>query len=64
MSLHPLHSVTEFISRPIIGATASLGSVVVSLLPHLESGLRLSTLFAGFCIAMLALRKAWRDRHK
>ena len=64
MSLHPLHTAADFITRPLIASTASLGSVVVSLLPHLESTMRLGTLGCGLAIAILALRKSWRDRHK
>lgn len=64
MSLHPLHTFTEFVSRPLVASAASLGSVVVSLLPHLEATMRLGTLFLGFCVALLSLRKMWRDRHK
>jgi hypothetical protein len=59
-----LHAATDFITRPLIASTASLGSVVVSLLPHLESTMRLGTLGCGLLIGLLALRKSWRDRHK
>jgi hypothetical protein len=46
------HDPIDFLSRPIIGVSTSLGSVIVSLLPHLETAMR------------LAAHKAWRDRHK
>jgi hypothetical protein len=59
-----LHAATDFLARPLVASTASLGSVVVSLLPHLESTMRLGTLGCGLLIAILALRKSWRDRHK
>jgi hypothetical protein len=59
-----LHAATDFITRPLVASTASLGSVVVSLLPHLESTMRLGTLACGLFIGLLALRKSWRDRHK
>ena len=59
-----LHTAADFITRPLVASTASLGSVVVSLLPHLESTMRLGTLFLGFCVALLSLSKMWRDRHK
>ena len=58
MNFHPL----DFLSRPLVAVTTSVSSVIVSLLPHLESGLRLSTLALGFFVAALAARKAWRDR--
>ncbi len=59
-----LHAATDFLARPLVASTASLGSVVVSLLPHLESTMRLGTLGCGLAIAILALRKSWRDRKK
>ena len=59
-----LHAATDFLARPLVASTASLGSVVVSLLPHLESTMRLGTLGCGLLIGLLALRKSWRDRHK
>lgn len=59
-----ISELSDFFTRPTVAVASSLGSVIVSLLPHLESGMRLGTLGAGLCIALLALRKAWRDRHK
>jgi len=59
-----LHAATDFITRPLVASTASLGSVVVSLLPHLESTMRLGTLGCGLLIGLLALRKSWRERNK
>lgn len=59
-----LHTATDFISRPFVAVSTSLGSVIVSLMPHLETGLRVGTLVLGFCVALLSLRKMWRDRHK
>jgi hydrogenase/urease accessory protein HupE len=58
------HDPIDFLSRPIIGVTTSLGSVLVSLLPHLETGMRLSALALGLFIAIMSARKVWRDRHK
>ena len=58
------HDPLEFISRPFIGVTTSLGSVLVSLLPHLETGMRLSALALGLFIAVMSARKVWKDRHK
>jgi len=54
----------DFISRPVIGVTTSLGSVLVSLLPHLETGMRVSALALGLFIAIVSARKTWRDRNK
>lgn len=59
-----LHDATDFLSRPLIGVTTSLGSVLFSLLPHLETGMRVSALVMGVFIAFMSARKAWRDRHK
>ena len=58
------HDPVEFISRPIIGVTTSLGSVIFSLLPHLETGMRFSALALGLFIAIMSARKVWKDRNK
>lgn len=58
------HDPLDFISRPVIGVTTSLGSVMVSLLPHLETGMRVSALALGLFIAVMSARKTWRDRNK
>jgi hydrogenase/urease accessory protein HupE len=58
------HDPFEFLSRPLVGVTTSLGSVIFSLLPHLETGMRLSALALGLFIAVMSARKVWRDRHK
>jgi len=63
MSLHPIHTIADFFSRPLIGVTTSLGSVIASLLPHLETGMRLGVLFLGLIAGALTVRKAWKDRH-
>jgi hypothetical protein len=59
-----LHTLTDFFIRPLIGVTTSLGSVVASLMPHLETGLRLGVLFLGLVAGILTVRKSWKDRHK
>ena len=59
-----LHDPLDFLSHPLIGVTTSLGSVFVSLLPHLETGMRVSALALGLFIAVMSARKTWRDRHK
>jgi hydrogenase/urease accessory protein HupE len=59
-----LHDPIDFLSRPIVGVSTSLGSVLVSLLPHLETGMRLGALALGLFIAIMSARKVWRDRHK
>jgi hydrogenase/urease accessory protein HupE len=59
-----VHDPIDFLSRPLIGVTTSLGSVLVSLLPALETGMRVSALILGLFIAVMSARKAWRDRNK
>jgi hydrogenase/urease accessory protein HupE len=59
-----LHDPIEFFSRPLVGVTTSLGSVLVSLLPHLETGMRLSALALGLFVALMSARKVWKDRNK
>lgn len=59
-----LHDPLDFLSRPLIGVTTSLGSVFVSLLPHLETGMRVSALALGLFIAVMSARKTWKDRNK
>ena len=58
------HDPFEFLSRPIIGVSTSLGSVIVSLLPMLETGMRVSALALGLFIAIMSAKKVWRDRNK
>jgi len=58
------HDPIEFLSRPLVGVTTSLGSVLVSLLPHLETGMRLSALALGLFVALMSARKVWKDRNK
>jgi F0F1-type ATP synthase assembly protein I len=59
-----LHSATDFISRPLVGVSTSIGSVIVSLIPHLEMAMRLGVLFLGLVAGVLTVRKAWKDRNK
>jgi hypothetical protein len=59
-----LHDPIEFLSRPLIGVSTSIGSVIVSLLPHLEMSMRLGVLFLGLVAGLMTVRKAWKDRNK
>jgi hypothetical protein len=59
-----IHDPLDFFSRPLIGVSTSIGSVIVSLLPHLETGMRLGVLFLGLVAGLLTVRKAWKDRNK
>jgi hypothetical protein len=59
-----LNDPIDFLSRPIIGVSTSLGSVIVSLLPHLETGMRLGALALGLFVAAMSARKVWKDRNK
>ena len=58
------HDPIGFLSRPLVGVTTSLRSVIVSLLPHLETGMRLSALALGLFVAAMSARKVWKDRNK
>ena len=58
------HDPIDFLSRPLVGVSTSLGSVIVSLLPHLETAMRLGVLGLGLIAGLLTVRKAWRDRNK
>ncbi len=58
------HDPLDYLSRPFIGVSTSLGSVAVSFIPELEVGMRLSALVLGVFIALLSAKKAWRDRNK
>jgi len=57
------HDPIDFLSRPLVGVATSLGSVIVSLLPHLETGMRLSALSLGLFVAAMSARKVWKDRN-
>jgi F0F1-type ATP synthase assembly protein I len=59
-----MSTITDFFSRPLVGVTTSLGSVVASLLPHLETSMRLGVLLLGLIAGVLTVRKSWKDRHK
>jgi zinc transporter ZupT len=59
-----IHDPLDFFSRPLIGVSTSIGSVIVSLLPHLETGMRLGVLFLGLVAGVMTVRKAWKDRNK
>ena len=58
------HEATDFFSRPLIGVTTTLSSFIVSLLPHLETAMRLGVLGLGLIAGYITVRKAWKDRHK
>jgi len=47
---------------PLLGITTSISSVIVSLLPWLETGLRVSVLLVGLSAGILSLRSQWRSR--
>lgn len=59
-----VENATDFLSRPFVAVSTSVVSVIFSLLPHVETFMRIGTLFFGFCIALIGLRRAWRNRHK
>lgn len=59
-----LHDPIEFLSRPFVGVSTSLGTVLFSLLPHLETSMRLGALALGLFVAVMSARKVWKDRNK
>jgi len=46
----------------LLGITTTLGSVLVSLMPWLETGLRVSVLLVGLVAGLLSLRSQWKSR--
>jgi energy-converting hydrogenase Eha subunit B len=57
------HSDTT-IFNGVIGTTTSLGATAFSLLPQIETWLRISSLVIGLVIAVLTLDKILKDRRK
>jgi energy-converting hydrogenase Eha subunit B len=52
------------ISNGIIGTATSLGATIFSLLPQVETWLRISSLVIGLVIAVLTLDKILKERRK
>jgi energy-converting hydrogenase Eha subunit B len=48
----------------IVGTTTSLGATAFSLLPQVETWLRISSLVIGLVIAILTLDKILKERKK
>jgi hypothetical protein len=57
------HSDTT-IYNGIIGTTTSFGATVFSLLPQVETWLRISSLIIGLIIALFTLDKILKERRK
>jgi hypothetical protein len=47
---------------PLVGVATTISSVLVSLLPWLETGLRVSVLLVGLAAGLMSLRTQWRNR--
>ena len=56
------HDTTIF--NGIIGTTTSLGATAFSLLPQVETWLRISSLVIGLVIAILTLDKILKERKR
>jgi len=52
------------VSNGIIGTATSIGATVVSLLPHIETWMRITSLTLGLIIAVLTLDKILKERKK
>lgn len=52
------------ISTGVFGTATSLGATVVSVLPNVETWLRISSLIVGLTVGVLTLEKLLRDRNK
>lgn len=59
-----MHHPDTTISTGVIGTAASLGSAFVSILPHVETWLRISSLCIGLVIGILTLDKIIKERRK
>jgi hypothetical protein len=47
--------------KGVIGTVTSIGSSVFSMLPHLETSLRIAGLLVGFCVGVATLISVLHD---
>jgi hypothetical protein len=52
------------VSTGVFGTATSLGAAIVSIIPHVEVWLRISSLVVGLIVGLLTLDKLLRDRSK
>lgn len=64
MSLHWLHHEFSTVEKGAFGTVTSLGTTVISLLPHLETSLRIMGLCIGICVGVATLISVLHDIQK
>jgi len=55
---HHCHTLLNFLA----GTLAAASSFTVTLMEHVEIGLRIATSFLGLIIAILTIRNLWKNR--
>ena len=61
MSLQYFHHNFTTTEKGVIGTATSIGSSVLSLLPHLETTLRVTGLIIGICVGVATLISVLHD---
>ena len=64
MSLQYLHHNMSTTEKGVIGTATSIGSSVFSMLPHLETTLRVAGLIIGICVGVATLISVIHDIQK
>ena len=64
MSLTHFHHHFSTTEKGVIGTVTSIGSSVVSMLPHLETTLRVAGLIIGICVGVATLISVLHDISK
>lgn len=61
MSLEYFHHNMTTTEKGVIGTVTSIGSSVLSMLPQLETGLRIAGLMLGICVGVATLISVLHD---
>ena len=64
MSLQYFHHHLSTTEKGVIGTATSIGSSVLSMLPHLETTLRVAGLIIGVCVGLATLISVLHDIQK
>ena len=64
MSLQYFHHHMSTTEKGVLGTVTSIGSSVVSMLPHLETTLRVAGLIIGICVGVATLISVIHDIKK
>ena len=64
MSLQYFHHHLTTTEKGVIGTSTSIGSSVLSMLPHLETTLRVTGLIIGICVGVATLISVVHDIQK